>query len=842
MRNESFIPFTAMSPLRLCRSSAGRVSGTTLCHNLRPRLCGPGLEPAGPPRPILPVDYPGASLLPGGEYIHPDGHKTLFLSYGSRLLCIELDTGYCLEGCDGPPVAVVEVGSSLLVMTGEGNRPMELYRENDRWAWRRHGDLPAPLAIVRKDEGHVSVTIDARSLRGQYSSRSTSLTAADTETFRTAMVEAYRSVGDHAASRGLFFQPVMAYVRYVGHDGRILYSSPPVIVAPSSGPQLTEATFTLSGGDFSQASAETVSADLFSLTLRQSAAPSQRWLQAVRNVELMVSPQFHPLEESQTPVCSLGRFTATAGSVTVMLPGAGDRSSTVGDRVLRPQVLAMLSRLSTSAFESAGSVRCDPSGLVGLDSLSAPRRRDAMDDVKKLRAALAIAVPSDGDMTVSRLSPPHSLNAAVTATGGDLVALASLSAVRFGGWLAPDFVTEAPQTSESGEAALSACRIEFADGSSSVRRLRWADGQKLGLLSPLLVYPSADAVALELYHGRRYRRFPLTPDASGRMACWLSPDMKPFELPETDSMPVIPAEKSASVSFPNLIGVASASLPLRLSAVTLCATAPPLAMVAAPGADGGWDSGAGRFYLFGRGGIQLLTVSSGGKRLNLRQLDGRPVESREAVCVMESAVAAVAGGDLVRVSGRKVTTLRAASRGTALGYDSRRAEIIVCHSADSPSSDRFTLPAGGECSDLQPDATVVSVAGSYLYSRSFPALSSCLSTPTGFRGVTSEGRVFDLLTETDEAVEAAFSTRLLLDSPCRASVRSLSLPLRGEAESVKIEIHADNGAGAEALLPVVSYGLNGRIVHLPPLRLFAPHAHAFSLTITLRARPSAIVL
>ena len=848
MRKESIISFSAMRPLEFCGKTIRSVNDNNICHNLRQSSSGRGLVPVGQPGPMTPGDFPRAKLLPGGEYVHPDGHITLFLRDVCRLLCIENGHSSYLEDFGDDPEAIVTVGDTMLVMMGEGKIPMELYHDGKKWNWRRQPEAPDPISIVRKDEGVISAEIDSRSLSGVYSSRSSSLTSRDARELSDAMVDAYCSIGDRATSGRVFFQPVIARYRLRGHDGRILFSSAPVIIAPSDGPQLTSVTFTLSGSNFSLTSAATLSARTFSLGLRCEGELSERWCQAVGSVELLVSPQLHPLEESRGATHFFGRFSATTGSVTMMLPGVGAGGGTSVGIGLRPQVAVILGRLD-SVLEPIGATRYDAldSEWSGFDHPFYSGHRDLMSDIKAMRSALSLPLPNRDDdvAVVSRMSMPHILNASVAASGGDLVALASLTAVRFGGWLPVELMTVDTRSAQAGEVS-TACKVIFSDGSSRVRSMSLVN-PGLGGLSPLMSYPSPDAVAVELHQDGRFMRFDLVPDPSGCMSYWLSDELKPVDFSAAEESHSSPRESPLPMRFPGLVAVARASLPLSPLAVTQNSAGDSVAIEVAPGVSGGWDGGAGRFYLFGRGGIQALTVNSGRKRISLRHLDGRPVESREAVCPTSEGVAAIAGGDLVSVSGQKVRTLRPYVEATALGWNPRHEEIICCYNADYPCPENFTLPPrlGMNPEPLFPAALVLSLDGRLIGSRSLPEMTSWRSTATGFRACGADGVVYDMLDETDGAVDAVFFSRKELGtrfSDRRAARRLVSLPLIGEVDDATVDIHADSGGGPAMSDPMASYRLSGLIRHLPPFQILFPHAHAISLTLRFTARPSAVRL
>ena len=99
--------------------------------------------------------------------------------------------------------------------------------------------------------------------------------------------------------------------------------------------------------------------------------------------------------------------------------------------------------------------------------------------------------------------------------------------MRFKGWLPCGFVIAAPAPgTDFPQSAPMAVKIGFADGSSSVRSAAISSFPP-GPMSPLLVYPSADAVSMELFYERCSLRVDLRPDPSGRFAYWLADDGLP---------------------------------------------------------------------------------------------------------------------------------------------------------------------------------------------------------------------------------------------------------------------------------------------------------------------------
>lgn len=790
------------------------------CHNLRPAAAGSSLVPVGPPRHLTSQVIPGAGLLPGGVFRDSAGVLTLFFADDSGLLCFDGQEVYRPAGASGTPRCAVATGESLLLMTSEGEDPQMLSRDSlsGLWTARSASELPPPLTIERTDRGLISATIDARSLRGSYSSRSAGLTSADLASMQSALTEAYLAIGDRAVARRVFFQPVIARYRLRGTDGRVIYTSQPVLLGPDSGPQLTGAIFSLSGASLSEVAATTLTARTFSLRLRGSL--DGLWSRAVSSVELQVSPQLHPLEENLRAAHTLGSFTATSAMLSLRLPGVHDSLASPAEpaTLLSSQVATVLARLDSGSLETLGSARFDSAAgeWEGLENPWYADRRDCRADLKALRSVTGAPVKplTPVGEAIRALSPPHVMSASVMGLSGDCIVAGGLSARRFSGSLPAEMAVKLD--SGSGEVQPMAVKVVFADGSSVVRS---AVGKSpaVSLLSPLLVYPSPDAVEMRLYCGRSVLRVSLRPDPSGSMAYWLHPSAAPVEL--TESLPafVLPASAPVSRRFPGMLAVSTLASPLSPQAAVENAGSAPVAITAAVGGASGWDSESSRFYLFGQSGIQSLTVNSSRSRLTVRTLDPRPTSGSEAVCVTSASVAAIAGGDLVSVSGRRVTTLRPSAGAVRLGY-SGAADELWCFPAEAAEPVAVTSPDGR-----------------VRFTRSCQPLASLLSHPPGLWGAGADGRLYDLTQELDEECEIAFAASVSVSPGAPSALwRRFVMPFRGQVGEGSVSLLGDNGCGGAYSDLLASYEIAGLLTHLPPVALHAPHRHRFTLSLTAR--------
>ncbi len=801
-----------------------------LCHNLRP--AGDSLEPVGPPMPFGIPAIPGARLLPGGAQ-RVDERNYIFLEQEGNLICSSRYKTQTLVPDSGTPCAILRQGDDIFVMMGEGEAPMRLILEKEMWSWTGVAELPAPLCVILMPADVVSARVEGVKLRGEYSSRSTGLLPVDIEAVSKAVAKAYCAIGDSVAARHCYFQPVMVRYRLRGHDDSILYVSPPEIVAPDCGRQFTSCTLTLGGEGFSQTEAASVSVRSFNLRLGSLVMLRSGWHKAVKCAELLVSPQLHTLDEDFRSECRFGSFTAVSGQLEVTVPGtvADD------DEALSSRVEALLARVD-EALEPAATATYNSSlqrWEPVADIVAGAPFRNTRGEIAALRALLRrpVEVPSGSDAAIAALSMPHCLSAGIVGVGGDCVALGSLSARRFGGWLPGEFAIGA-DTGPAASAIPMACKVTFADGSSSVRS-GVADRFSVPTLSPLLLYPSADAVKLELYCADSSLSVDLAPDPSGRFAYSFAPGGRPRAMTRDKPAFILPTASPAPRRFPGMVAVSRASDPLTPTAVTRVTESRMTTLCAAPTSSGGWDAGSARFYLFGQGGIHALTVNSARRVLTARVLDSRPVEGADAVCPIGSGgIAVAAGEDILRLSGQRVSVISSFVGCHRLGWNPAKDELLCFHSPDRPCPANLSIISGSQTLPLNPEVTVIRPADGAIFTRSAPTVTSVCSDSRSLLVTDSAGHVYDLAAEQPDAqAEVHYRSRIPAGrhGPAR---RLLPLPLAGTVGEGRAELRAYNGCGEERSDCIASFGLEGDFVHLPPSPVLTPHRHGFILSLGLK--------
>ena len=787
------------------------------CHNLRPSRSG-GLRAVGLPR--LVASLPGAVPVRGGTFTLPDGVRCMLMHHQGCLKAV-IGSGPAastLTLCNLPsvPSCALATDSGVIVMSAnERPRRFRFTRSEEGdvgWSVAESPLFPSlpPLMIVRRDMGTISSTVPAFTLRSSYTTTTQHLSEADQAIADRAMREAYVALSDRALLHGRYIQPVMARYRLIGHDGAVLYTSAPVIVAPESGLQGIRTSLNLTGEGFRQSGEGTLSAAEFVPGIAYTREPDEAWRALVSSVQLLVSPQLHPYSASLPGSCSRVSSSATALTLSFTLPGVDPLQSYAapGGRVAG-YVASMLA--DTDRWLTADGPASDTAAeMARLKSL----------------AASSVTQPTTESMLAFRLSAPHAFTATACARSGDLIAWGGLTALPFEGYALPEMtVTRADTTASVPTAML----VNMRDGSSVVRSAVMVRSTPTGV-SPLVLYPSAEAESITLLAGSKAVTLPLTPSACGRWAYYLAPDMCPVRLTEDRGGFALPASSPSAYACPSALMMCHESSPLAPLAVTRGDASAVTALLPAVRHSNSFTVPSARFYVLGAGGISSMTLTDSRRRINLNLLDGRGVTSPEAATLIPGGMAVIASGALLTVTGSRPTTLREHCDGDMLGWCDRYGELWCIDSS------------GGH------DISVLSVDGSVEYTRTVSASSSSdavASVSTGgshFALVTCGGDILDPSDEVDGEVTAVHESTV--SHSFRPGQRAaLTADVSGRGVRGTVTFTASHGRHSCARLTLRTLAVDGDLCHPLYEPVILPHSHALTKRIELTtSSPSTLIL
>ncbi len=553
---------------------------------------------------------------------------------------------------------------SFIVMTADGAVTLD----TDGGALRYenlHLDYPA-VGMRAVSANPQSVEVRARKLSATYGSGA--LSKSDEKAMVGDLVAAYRRLCSLAATTGSALQPAIARYRLVDNEEHTLFISQPTLLSAKSGTQFDEYV-ALYSADGQTVSSYTLTAQTWKLSLllpADSVAQKQ-----VARLDVMLSPLFHPFDESlQSPV-EYGRYSSADDVfVRVALPGRqrGLGSSFAGNaRQLVRESVARLDEL-----ESCIASIHDPFAEERELTLDIPASPDPEVDAKKIASIIAKRVETASRQSVLLASPHHFVAERVAAAPSVLL-WSGITVLPFRGYMPQAFA--AGTTTDAAWTATVAVR--FRDGSGVLRTCSGSTGA-FAELTPLLCYPSPDAVkiAVQVVSVGIIRRaaFDLTPDSSGRNALYISPNLENIMLPVVATAQTFNFGE-ASLSFSALMAFASIGAPTVLR---LFAEAPGMltASAACQSADQSWEFGRSRFIVATSTSLLSIGVAAGFKAVSVRRIFSAGLQRADALCPDGCGGFFAAPGSLVHISTTgRLATIDDSESYAALAFDGKRSEL-----------------------------------------------------------------------------------------------------------------------------------------------------------------------
>lgn len=688
--------FNSGSPLisRRNPSTVPTVSATEII-NLRRGDDG-NLVPIGMFRPVpslnasrTPLGQIGAYLVAASgtilEAVDQDGlQPVIAASLPGKALCAS-------PCADGMLAVMTEAGPVKVSVTGLTLSVTDL-----------SADFP-PITLTATDSVPVTADVAGRTLSRSYSSGR--LDKADFRNVTDDLAAAYTHIAAEGSAAGVFVQPVLARYKLRDRAGNLLYTSAPVLLCHSSGAQCCDPVAVYSD-DRTTLKPYTLTAESWILSAVIGQTPSARGAE-VATAEICVTPQFHPYCSDDTGRANVGRASsASSPFLRVTLPGAqaglGANWKGAAARIIM-KAIARIDELE----ERVAVINMPFASGARTVAVSVSPDPDAAGVSRRLRTALARPV-ARRVLSDVLLSAPHTFSASVSASDASTTAWGNLAVHRFRGYQAQNFIGR----TTSGTSWRVYAKIRFADG-SSLSRTDSGSGPVPSLFSPVLSYPSADAVEMDLQLTAdgtvTTARFPLVADESGRMAVYVASPVKPF-MPESEPVPEIAETDSPVDVYPDAVAIADAGNPSRAVLVARPGGGPVRALRAGRIASQSWEFGRCRFIAGAEGGIISIGVGSGRKTLSLRNLSGGSVPSAQAMTAAGASVFALTGadGDIIEIPASGAVRPFASAEGyTALAFNHVRDELLAFR--PDGSARVFCLDEGGD-SYIRTEPAVRSVA------------------------------------------------------------------------------------------------------------------------------------
>lgn len=608
-------------------------------------------------------------------------------------------------------------------------------------------EYPVPVLSVMS-ETSMSLPVGAFRLSGSYGQGSVRLQAADADRLRDALYEAYAGGVADAGSDGQYIAPVLARYRLFDRAGNMVMESVPKLLVPTGRHDRSMTTvlsvdtaggYVLPGG---------VSVPLFKIGVTLPAATGGVAGQRVGRLEVQVTPCIHSVDPDLSAV---HRLDTSSGRLMLhaVLPGCGSSSGKATARYRRDVMKALAG--CDSLFETVLSVS-DPfkgSGDAGGRTLQVmPVARS----LKEERSLLSRAVCGDVPCWLTRCMLPHTVSGRVARRDGDTTVMGNLSVVLFAGHPMEYYANHGSEPDDIETVAV----VTFSDGRRLVTRgggHTWADMR----LSPLVVYPDREARSISLIakgSDMKVRGVTLKLEPCGRFACCLDEDVWPVDPVEGVADWEIPVVVDQVIRYPGNIIVYGGDVPGGdISGKEICMGGINALHPVGQPSSSVWESSRSRYNVMGGDGI--FTLSMNGFRISSPvRLDSRPVMRRDAVATVSGgdkgvSVYAIAGGDLVAVSGNKVVTVVRDIDAGMLVWDSVHAELLA-------------VPCG------MPDvsrALVYHVDYAGWSTRLLPGVSAVYSSQLVSRVTSMEdgGALLDMCRQVGEVSRCRYSAQPVLD-------------------------------------------------------------------------------
>ncbi len=608
--------------------------------------------------------------------------------------------------------------------------------------------LPDPsaypaLTISAVAAGNFSAVTPTRSIPADFLS-SSALRRSDVDALSDDLCDAYTRCADAAAAAGAYLQPALARYRLVDARGHRLFESPPVLLSRDASAVSVPSGFierSLSPEGLVGAHTLNIAAWRPRIAIPvgfASQAPE------VAAVELIVSEQFHPFHPD-APATALAVRRGNDHVVRVSLPGASFGISPSSENASARRLAE-----SCAAFDSmsrtVARIVLDPAddSARSLTASLSPGA-DIAASVRRMDAAIAASKPptaTDGPVW------PDTLWGSSTASDASTLLWGGIARIRFGGYRLSSFSIARKADSGRWRGGVS---VRFADGTERVVTAEEGSANAPTLLSPVLSYPSADAVEMRLQLTLDSltfdSRYPLSPDPSGRMALYISPGFAPIDISQGEKkLFEVEDEVRAPGASAGAVAICRADEPLTAADIASIPSGAPVAAIA-PALSGnqGWEFGRRRFVVATADALYSLAVSAAGH--SLRRIYARGISRPDAM--------AAAGPHGVYALTSDATLLNISPAGTLKRV---RREVAGPFLQYLPASGALAC-GGGEIIDID--------AGCAFVHPSLAKMTEAFAACARPVGADADGLI---LPEEPEAADAAASS-MPVDWLCRIDLR-----------------------------------------------------------------------
>lgn len=540
------------------------------------------------------------------------GGKILYYN-NNRLFCGDNTEGVELDS--EVKCVVVQGENEAIAMTAAGPRKIRCTGagiESETFS-----AMP-PVRLVASAANPVTAYVEKRTLSADFSD--SRFSDRDAKTLAADLCAAYRHLCETASSAGIALQPALARYKLIDDKGNTVYVSPTVYLSHADGAQCAGYT-ELHRVEGKTVAGYTLEAHPWSLDVVLPPTVADN----IARLDVAMTPLFHPFDSSLDASIIMSARSSTTDTVArIALPGffraPGGKQ---GASIVR-EAFARIDSLE----RRVASIHRPFDGNARSVRISLAPSADPMADTNAIKTALSRPVAAT-ERTAALLD--GGFTAQTVAGSGSALLWSGVTALRPAP-PSPEIFAADKGVSSNWTATVA---VRFA-GNKGVTGLFTATGGMFRDLGAILSYPSADAeeISVCVGSGGKYygASFPLTPDSSGRTALYMSPDLRPIELPEI-SAPMTFGYTDASVEMPGVVVFTSADIPLTVKGfhvlVDTCT-----ALVGRQALNQAWDFGRSRFVAATPTAFLSLALAANGT-VAVNKLSERGAMRRDAVAVAD---------------------------------------------------------------------------------------------------------------------------------------------------------------------------------------------------------------
>jgi hypothetical protein len=507
-------------------------------------------------------------------------------------------------------------------------------------------ELPE-LRLTATDYNTLYATVPQLTLSGQSPGSSGSqLSSADNKLLSTALISTYEALRRQAHELGYCVQPILARYRLLDAGGNTVAVGPTVALSTAEGFSATATIIQTSTDNLQTLNETTMALACYRPAIISPSELPTPWNTLISNVVIEVTNELDPLNSSLQAPHRIQRDSST-GRITLSSRLPGFSLGMVLDSN-RFHTLA-IQGLTATRYIASEFIRPYNSGI-------------ALPGTLRTFQATNLTIPSS--VTTAAVAMRNRSYSAATESGNVTVVCNPLTQP-FYGWSPNSFIASTDTSSDG------VWRLAFSVKLSTQSGEHWLKHEVGGLGSgpadflPLLCYPSTDATELQISYlapdGTCYaQQFPLTALPEAAIACYINPNLDRITLsqqvdsyqPQGEQQEATLQNGVADILSTNDLGNLIDSMPITNTAIH--------AVYNQPRGESGWDFSRKKLLFFSNNGTRLASLTAAGSFSTATTVDNRPVRSARAVCCATAdngaSLMAIAGNDLIEISGQKATT------------------------------------------------------------------------------------------------------------------------------------------------------------------------------------------